>query len=86
MGPIHKEIQREKQDKMLQDLLGKDHLKAVDKWIARQNDLAIDRPEAIRRLVDSGLRRSPRADCGKKVIPCPLNSGTIEKRGLKDFI
>jgi hypothetical protein len=56
MGPIHKEIQREKQDKMLQDLLGKDHLKAVDKWIARQNDLAIDRPEAIRRLVEIGLK------------------------------
>jgi hypothetical protein len=55
MGPIHKEAERKKQEKMFQDLLGKDHLKAVDKWIAKQNDPAIDRPEAIRRLVELGL-------------------------------
>ncbi len=56
VGPIHKEIQRKEQEKRLHDLLGKDHLKAVDKWIAKQNDPAIDRPEAIRRLVEIGLK------------------------------
>jgi hypothetical protein len=56
VGPIHKEIQRKEQEKRLQDLLGKDHLKAVDKWIAKQNDPAIDRPEAIRRLAELGLK------------------------------
>jgi hypothetical protein len=56
VGPIHKEIQRKEQEKRLQDLLGEDHLKAVDKWIAKQNDPAIDRPEAVRRLVELGLK------------------------------
>jgi hypothetical protein len=56
IGPIYKEIEAKKQEKMLQDLLGKDHLKAVDKWIAKQNDPAIDRPEAIRRLVEIALK------------------------------
>jgi hypothetical protein len=56
IGPIHKEIEAKKQEKMLQDLLGKDHLKALDKWIAKQNEPAIDRPEAIRRLVEIGLK------------------------------
>jgi hypothetical protein len=56
MGPIHKEMQLRKQEEMLRGLLGKDHLKAVDKWIAKQNDPAMDRPDAIRRLVEIGLR------------------------------
>jgi hypothetical protein len=41
---------------VLEKILSKDQLKHVDKWIAQQNDPAIDRPEAIRRLVELGLK------------------------------
>jgi hypothetical protein len=37
-----------------------DHLKAIDKWIVAQGDPAIDRPEAIRRLVEIGLKANQR--------------------------
>jgi len=33
----------------------------MDKWIAGQTDPAIDRPEAIRRLVEIGLKAKPKA-------------------------
>jgi hypothetical protein len=56
LGSIQVEAKRKQQEKMLQDLLGKAPLKAVDKWIARQDDPALDRPEAIRRLVELGLK------------------------------
>jgi hypothetical protein len=32
-----------------------DQLKAIDQWIARQNERDLDRSEAVRRLVEIGL-------------------------------
>jgi hypothetical protein len=34
-----------------------DQLDALDAWIAKQDDPDLTRPEAIRRLVEIGLRR-----------------------------
>jgi hypothetical protein len=44
------------QEQMLKTIFSAAQLKQLDKWIADQNDPAIDRPEAIRRLVELGLR------------------------------
>jgi L-2-hydroxyglutarate oxidase LhgO len=41
---------------MLKTVFTAAHLKQVDKWIAGQPDPAIDRSEAIRRLVELGLK------------------------------
>jgi hypothetical protein len=49
-------IQLKHEEKMLQELLGNTLLKAVDQWIAGQNDPAFGRSEAIRRLVELGLK------------------------------
>lgn len=56
LAPIQEKTRREQEQKQLTELLGKKPLKAVDKWIVAQNDPAIDRPEAIRRLVEIGLQ------------------------------
>jgi hypothetical protein len=34
-------------------------LDRLDKWIEKQRDPDLSRPEAIRRLVEAGLRRGP---------------------------
>jgi hypothetical protein len=34
----------------------KDQLKAIDKWIKRQNEPGLTRAEAVRRLVEIGLK------------------------------
>jgi hypothetical protein len=33
------------------------HLGAIDEWIAKQKQPGLTRPEAIRRLVDLGLKK-----------------------------
>jgi hypothetical protein len=43
-------------EEMLKTVFSGPQLKQVDKWIAEQHDPAIDRPEAMRRLVELGLR------------------------------
>jgi hypothetical protein len=48
-------IRKAEQEKMLQALFDNSHIKTIDRWIAQQNDPSIDRPEAIRRLVEIGL-------------------------------
>jgi hypothetical protein len=55
MAPIHEAIRKAEQEKMLQALFDKSHIKTIDRWIARQNDPSIDRPKAVRRLVEIGL-------------------------------
>jgi hypothetical protein len=49
-------IQLKQEEKLLQGLLGNTLLKAVDQWIAERNDPAFGRSEAIRRLVELGLK------------------------------
>jgi hypothetical protein len=55
MAPIHEAIRKAEQEKMLQALFDKSHIKTIDRWIAQQNDPSIDLPEAVRRLVEIGL-------------------------------
>jgi hypothetical protein len=43
------------QEQALKQLFNKDQLKQIDDWIKRQAE-PLDRPEAIRRLVEIGLR------------------------------
>ena len=43
------------QDRLFQMRVSEDFLKAIDKWRAKQDDLP-SRAEAIRRLVDLGLK------------------------------
>ena len=43
------------QEQALKQLFNKDQLKQIDNWIKRQAE-SLDRPEAIRRLVEIGLR------------------------------
>ena len=38
-------------------------MRSIDEWIARQ-DVKLDRPEAIRRLVEIGLRQKKESDDG----------------------
>jgi hypothetical protein len=45
-----------------------DFLKAIDEWRRKQDDVPT-RPEAIRRLVDLGLKAKPKADLRSKSIP-----------------
>jgi hypothetical protein len=45
-----------RQESMMKELFSPAQIKQLDKWIASQNDPAIDRPEAIRRLVELGLK------------------------------
>jgi hypothetical protein len=45
-----------RRENALLTIFERQHLKAVDKWIAAQDDTSIDRPEAIRRLVEIGLK------------------------------
>lgn len=47
-------------EQTLLTIFEKQHLKAVDKWIAAQGDPSIDRHEAIRRLVEIGLMQAKR--------------------------
>jgi hypothetical protein len=42
-------------EEMLKTVFSGPQLKQVDKWIAEQHGAAIDRPEAVRRLVELGL-------------------------------
>jgi hypothetical protein len=46
-------------------------MRSIDEWIARQ-DVKLDRPEAIRRLVELGLRRgqneAPPPDCKSTLV------------------
>jgi hypothetical protein len=56
---------RKQQEGALLKFFEKQHLKAVDKWIAAQDDPSIDRPEAIRRLVEIGLKATTTARRGK---------------------
>ena len=49
-------IQLKQEEKLFQRLLGNTLLKAVDQWIAERNDPAFGRSEAIRRLVELGLK------------------------------
>ena len=44
------------EQRMMKTVFSTAQLKHLDKWIAVQNDPAIDRPEAIRRLVELGLK------------------------------
>jgi hypothetical protein len=48
-------MRKKQQEDLLRSVFDKAQFKAIDKWIAKQNDPAIDRPEAIRRLVELGL-------------------------------
>jgi hypothetical protein len=43
-------------EEMLKIVFSGPQLKQVDKWIAEQHDPAIDRPEAMRHLVELGLK------------------------------
>jgi hypothetical protein len=43
-------------EEMLKIVFSGLQLKQVDRWIAEQHGPAIDRPEAIRRLVELGLK------------------------------
>jgi len=42
-------------DSAVREIVGPEQLKRVDRWIKKQNDPAIDRIEAIRRLLEIGL-------------------------------
>jgi hypothetical protein len=44
------------QEQMLKTIFTPAQIKQMDKWIKGQNDPAIDRSEAIRRLVELGLK------------------------------
>ena len=46
---------REKRDTGLKSIFGKAEIKIIDKWIV-SNDPTLDRTEAIRRLVELGLK------------------------------
>jgi hypothetical protein len=46
---------REKRDTGLTSIFGKAEIKIIDKWIV-SNDPTLDRTEAIRRLVEIGLK------------------------------
>jgi hypothetical protein len=48
-------VLREKQDTGLKSIFSKAELKIIDKWIVG-NDPTLDRTEAIRRLVELGLK------------------------------
>ena len=45
-----------RQEEMLKTIFNAAQLKQIGKWIAGQADPAIDRPEAIRRLVELGMK------------------------------
>jgi hypothetical protein len=47
---------RARQDAGLKSIFGKAGLKIIDKWIV-SNDPTLDRTEAIRRLVELGLKK-----------------------------
>jgi hypothetical protein len=49
------EVLRKQRDDLLKSIF-KEQMKAIDKWIRQQNDPAIDRSEAIRSLVELGLK------------------------------
>jgi hypothetical protein len=51
-----KAMLQSQQESMLKNVFSPAQLKQLDKWIAGQSDPAIDRPEAIRRLVEIGLK------------------------------
>jgi hypothetical protein len=44
----------------LRKIFEKQHLKAIDKWIAMQGDPSIDRRDAVLRLVEIGLNANGR--------------------------
>jgi hypothetical protein len=44
------------QEAIVKEIFKVARIKQIDKWIADQNDPAIDRLEAIRRLVEIGLK------------------------------
>ena len=50
------ELAHRLREKMTADVLGDDRRKKVDDWIKLQSDPLLDRAEAIRRLVDLGLK------------------------------
>jgi hypothetical protein len=50
-----KAMMKGQQDALLKSIFTAAHLKVIDKWIAA-NDPTVDRPEAIRRLVELGLK------------------------------
>jgi hypothetical protein len=47
---------RSQREAMLKTVFNPAQLKQIDKWISGQSDPAIDRSEAIRRLVELGLK------------------------------
>jgi hypothetical protein len=47
---------QEQLEEMLKSVFSGPQFRQVDKWTAEQHDPAIDRPEAIRRLVELGLK------------------------------
>jgi hypothetical protein len=60
-----------------------DPLSALDAWIEKQKDPDLSRPEAIRRLVESGLANetsaSPGSNPGRQLRAQELATNTIEK-------
>jgi hypothetical protein len=48
-------VLKAQQDAMLKSIFSTAQLKVVDKWIAT-NDPTLDRPKAIRRLVELGIK------------------------------
>ena len=63
---------RKHQEGALLNFFEKQHLKAIDKWIAAQDDPSMDRPEAIRRLVAIGLKATTTARRG---LPAAAGQG-----------
>ena len=55
-----KAVLEDQEQRMLKTIFSAAQLKHLDKWIAAQNDPAIDRLDAIRRLVELGLNMKPR--------------------------
>ena len=53
---IAEALQRSARDNALKAIFSPAQIKLVDKWIRANNDPTLDRPEAIRRLVELGLR------------------------------
>ena len=80
---LAKVILQSSQEQMLKTVFSGSQLKQLDKWITGQNDPAIDRPEAIRRLVDLGMKvktpAAPVSKPGRRLRAQELAAQAIEK-------
>jgi hypothetical protein len=58
---------------------------AIDAWIAKQKD-AVTRPEAIRRLVELGLKAAKIPTKGKRSLPNKLRAAELAAKTIEKMI